>query len=192
MAEEDEYEEIEVDAEEDEEEEDDSAPSQNNAQMVAPQQNQNNNMISQPQAQPQYNAEDKKSIHSKKSKVSHQSGVSRKSGVSKKSGVTGKSGVSKNTKQSQAKLSGNKKIISSTNNNANSNVNTNTRNIPMSGNYNNTFKIPNPEEVTSARSYLESTVTTVIQEALFELVRAKPSNPLEFVGNYILNRAHGK
>ena len=53
----------------------------------------------------------------------------------------------------------------------------------------NAYKVIMPEQVISARAYLEQTVSSVIQEALLELVRRKPDNPLEFVGNYILDKA---
>ena len=49
-----------------------------------------------------------------------------------------------------------------------------------------------PEQVISTRAYLEQNVTGVIQEAMLEVARKRPPNPLEFVGNYILDRAHGK
>ena len=49
-----------------------------------------------------------------------------------------------------------------------------------------------PQQVISTRAYLEQNVTPVVQEALLECARKRPDNPLEFVGNYILNRAHGK
>ena len=49
-----------------------------------------------------------------------------------------------------------------------------------------------PEQVISTRAYLEQNVTGVIQEAMLECARKRPPNPLEFVGNYILDRAHGK
>ena len=48
------------------------------------------------------------------------------------------------------------------------------------------------QPVLSTRAYLEQNVTPVVQEALLECARKRPNNPLEFVGNYILNRAHGK
>lgn len=49
-----------------------------------------------------------------------------------------------------------------------------------------------PQQVLSTRAYLEQNVTPVVQEALLECARKRPDNPLEFVGNYILNRAKGK
>ena len=56
----------------------------------------------------------------------------------------------------------------------------------------NTYKLPIPEQVVSTRAYLEQTVSSVIQEALLELARQRPDNPLEFVGNYILKKAKEK
>ena len=52
--------------------------------------------------------------------------------------------------------------------------------------------MPTPEQLTSTRAYLEQTVTSVIEEALLELARKRPDNPLEFVGNYILDKAKNK
>jgi hypothetical protein len=49
-----------------------------------------------------------------------------------------------------------------------------------------------PQQVLSTRAYLEQNVVPVVQEALLECARKRPENPLEFVGNYILNRAKGK
>ena len=49
-----------------------------------------------------------------------------------------------------------------------------------------------PAQQMSVRAYLEQNVTSVVQEALLEVVRKKPPNPLQFVGNYILERANGK
>ena len=49
-----------------------------------------------------------------------------------------------------------------------------------------------PQQILSTRAYLEQNVTPVVQEALLECARKRPDNPLEFVGNYILNRAKGK
>ena len=49
-----------------------------------------------------------------------------------------------------------------------------------------------PQQVLSTRAYLEQNVTPVVQEALLECARKRPENPLEFVGNFILNRAKGK
>jgi protein dpy-30 len=49
-----------------------------------------------------------------------------------------------------------------------------------------------PEQITSTRAYLESTVTAVVQEGMLELAKTRPDNPLEFLGNFILNKAKEK
>ena len=49
-----------------------------------------------------------------------------------------------------------------------------------------------PEQITSTRAYLESTVTSVVQEGMLELAKTRPDNPLEFLGNFILNKAKEK
>ena len=72
-------------------------------------------------------------------------------------------------------------------NNNNSNNNNNNKNSTKTKKKND-FILP-PQQVTSTRAYLEETVTKVIQEALLELARQRPPEPLEFVGNYILNKA---
>ena len=41
------------------------------------------------------------------------------------------------------------------------------------------------QPVISVRAYLEQNVTSVVQEALLEVARKRPPNPLQFVGNYI-------
>ena len=46
-----------------------------------------------------------------------------------------------------------------------------------------------PEKIISARAYLEQNVTSVLQEGMLELVKEKPDNPLEYLGNFILQRA---
>ena len=48
------------------------------------------------------------------------------------------------------------------------------------------------QQVLSTRAYLEQNVVQVVQEALLECARKRPNNPLEFVGNYILNHPKGK
>ena len=85
-----------------------------------------------------------------------------------------KSGKSKKSKQS--KKSGNK-----SQNNDNQEVENNEMVQPTS-----------TAPVLSTRAYLEQNVTPVVQEALLQCARERPPNPLEFVGNYILNRAKGK
>lgn len=47
----------------------------------------------------------------------------------------------------------------------------------------------NPDQVMSTRSYLEQTVASVVQEGMIELAKNRPPNPLEFLGNFILERA---
>ena len=49
-----------------------------------------------------------------------------------------------------------------------------------------------PEQIQSTRAYLESTVTAVVQEGMLELAKQRPENPLEFLGNFILNKAKGQ
>ena len=68
-------------------------------------------------------------------------------------------------------------------------TNKNVKNYSKAGG-NNDYKIPSPQNVVNNRAYLEETVTKVIEEALLELSRNRPSNLLEFIGNYILKRAH--
>ena len=75
-----------------------------------------------------------------------------------------------------------KKTTSKVNKSKNTNVKSNE----------NAYKLPSPEQVVSTRAYLEQTVSSVIQEALLELARQRPDNPLEFVGNYILKKAKEK
>ena len=56
-------------------------------------------------------------------------------------------------------------------------------------------KIENKQNNTpqiSTRAYLEQNVVPVVQEALLECAKKRPDKPLEFIGNYILNRAKGK
>ena len=61
-----------------------------------------------------------------------------------------------------------------------------------------TTEEPNPETkvdtqpTISVRAYLEQNVTAVVQDALLEVARLRPPNPLQFVGNYILERANGQ
>ena len=46
--------------------------------------------------------------------------------------------------------------------------------------------------IISVRAYLEQNVASVVQEALLEVARQRPPNPLQFVGNYILERANAQ
>ena len=108
----------------------------------------------------------------------------------KKSKNSKRSGASK---VSKSKNSANKKSVSNRNNNEKKK--TNKSNKPINTNENkeeNAYKVITPEQVVSTRAYLEQTVTSVIQEALLELARRRPKDPLEFVGNYILDKARKK
>ena len=159
MAEE-EYEEYE---EEVEEVEDSNAGGEQNQAKEGEPQNKNTNIIGQPKA------EDEKSSNSKKSGGSK---------VSKSKNSNKKQASNANTNSNNEKR---KTTKSNKTKNTNDNKNEN--------NNENAYKIPTPEQVVSTRAYLEQTVTSVIQEALLELARRRPSNPLEFVGNYILDKA---
>jgi hypothetical protein len=68
------------------------------------------------------------------------------------------------------------------------------KNGKSSKNNDNAYKLQKPEHVTSTRSFLESTVTTTIQEALLELARKRDQikDPLIFVGEYLINKAKEK
>ena len=46
------------------------------------------------------------------------------------------------------------------------------------------------QSIISARAYLEQ-YTPIIQEAMISCLKNKPSNPLEYIGNFILQRSHG-
>ncbi len=80
--------------------------------------------------------------------------------------------------EAEKKTGKSKKSKKSSNNNKNEQANNDTEQQPYSN--------------ISTRAYLEQNVTSVIQEAMLECARNRPSNPLEFIGNYILDRAHGK
>ena len=94
-----------------------------------------------------------------------------------------KSGKSKNSKQS-------KKSSNKQQNNEEPDNNSKNNNEEKKSTENKTEITP--QNVLSTRAYLEQNVTPVVQEALLECARKRPENPLEFVGNYILERAHGK
>jgi hypothetical protein len=66
--------------------------------------------------------------------------------------------------------------------------------IKASKSNDNAYKLPKPEHVESTRSFLESTVTTAIQEALLELARKRDEiqEPLTFVGEYLIKKAKEK
>ena len=58
----------------------------------------------------------------------------------------------------------------------------------------NAYKVPTPEKVVSTRAFLESTVTSAIQEALLELSRKRETidDPLTYVGQYLIDKAKEK
>jgi hypothetical protein len=58
----------------------------------------------------------------------------------------------------------------------------------------NAYKVPTPEKVVSTRAFLESTVTSAIQEALLELARKRETidDPLTYVGQYLIDKAKEK
>lgn len=66
--------------------------------------------------------------------------------------------------------------------------------IKASKSNDNAYKLPKPEHVESTRSFLESTVTMAIQEALLELARKRDEiqDPLTFVGEYLIKKAKEK
>ena len=43
--------------------------------------------------------------------------------------------------------------------------------------------------IQSVRAYLEETVTAAIQEGMMKLVEQKPENPLEFLGNFLIEKS---
>ena len=47
------------------------------------------------------------------------------------------------------------------------------------------------QSIITTRAYLEQYCTPIIQEAMISCAKKRPSNPLEYIGNYILERAHG-
>lgn len=44
----------------------------------------------------------------------------------------------------------------------------------------------------STRSYLEQSVVSVVMQGMTEVAKVRPDNPLEFLGNYILNASKNK
>ena len=48
------------------------------------------------------------------------------------------------------------------------------------------------QSIITTRAYLEQYCTPIIQEAMISCAKKRQSNPLEYIGNYILERAHGK
>jgi hypothetical protein len=47
------------------------------------------------------------------------------------------------------------------------------------------------QSIITSRAYLEQYCTPIIQEAMISCLKNKPSNPLEYIGNFILQRSHG-
>ena len=176
-----EYGDEEYEEEEDDAVEDPNAPGQSQNQMIGSQEN-NQKRLSHSKA------EDKKSKNSRFSKSREFDKNSQNSKISHGSNYS---------KASNVLLPQNKKNVSVTNNNVNLNKNgnynsSNKNNFSKVSGGNNEYVIPSPQNVVTTRAYLEETVTSVIKDALLELARTRPENPLEFVGNYILKRAHEK
>ena len=48
------------------------------------------------------------------------------------------------------------------------------------------------KSIETTRAYLEQYCTPIIQEAMISCAKARPINPIEYIGNYLLERAHGK
>ena len=48
------------------------------------------------------------------------------------------------------------------------------------------------QSIITTRAYLEQYCTPIIQEAMISCAKKRPPNPLEYIGNYLLERAHGK
>ena len=48
------------------------------------------------------------------------------------------------------------------------------------------------QSVITTRMYLEQYCTPIIQEAMISCAKKRPPNPIEYIGNYLLERAHGK
>ena len=47
------------------------------------------------------------------------------------------------------------------------------------------------QSIITSRAYLEQYCTPIIQEAMISCLKNKPSNPLEYIGNFILQRSYG-
>ena len=50
--------------------------------------------------------------------------------------------------------------------------------------------IKNTSSIGPVRPYLENTITTIVQKGLIELDKARPDNPLEFLGKFLLEHAN--
>ena len=111
------------------------------------------------------------------SKVSKSSKSSKTSSLKSKEKNDENSSKISGSKNSGSINSGSKKLKlkSSNQNSQNSNTNQTT-----------------PDENVSTRTYLEQNVVSVVQEGMYELAKTRPDNPLEFLGNYILERAKNK
>ena len=125
------------------------------------------------------------------------SGKSKNSKVSKKSNEQPQTSSEKGEIKSQSQHSQNSKVSKNT---KNSQVNINKEETTQKVDTKPTEEAQpeaQPEEqqqqpLISVRAYLEQNVTSVVQEALLEVARQRPPNPLEFVGKYILDRANGQ
>ena len=120
----------------------------------------------------------------------------KKSGKSKGS-INSKKSKKSNVTPQQTSEKGEIKSQTSQNKNINKeedNIQVTTEKVEMKP----TTEEPNPETkvdtqpTISVRAYLEQNVTAVVQDALLEVARLRPPNPLQFVGNYILERANGQ
>ena len=101
--------------------------------------------------------------------------VSKSSKSSKTSSSKSKENNDENSSKSSSKNSGSKKMkLKSTNKNSQ------------------IKEKDESENVVSTRTYLEENVVSVVQEGMYELAKKRPENPLEFLGNYILERAKNK
>ena len=122
----------------------------------------------------------------------------------KKSGKSKNSVGSKKSKKSNVtpQVTSEKGEIKSQNSQVSQTKNDNNeQNIQTTKDEEKPVEVTNPEPETQAdssqptisvRAYLEQNVTAVVQEALLEVARQRPPNPLQFVGNYILERANGQ
>ena len=122
-------------------------------------------------------------------KKSEKSKVSQTSKKSKKSNATPIQSSEKGENKSQ-----NSQISKNKNNNIEQNIppSQNQEVKPMIEEQNQEPKVDNSVPTISVRAYLEQNVTAVVQEALLEVARQRPPNPLQFVGNFILERANAK
>ena len=131
----------------------------------------------------------------KKSGKSKNSIVSKKS---KKSNATPQAASEKgeikshNSQVSQSKTNNNNNIINNTEENNQNIQPAQKEEIKPIEEVKEETQPDNTQPMMSVRAYLEQNVTAVVQEALLEVARKRPPNPLQFVGNYILERANGQ